>query len=116
MAPLGSRAHLALDMRRNRVLRDRMKTALLLVVSLQLYLTSGAADKSQQATRCKTDYDVCVIGAGGSGAYTAAQLKKMGRSVLVLEKSQKVSVTTVAFVTRLRAGRQSRRQSRGPTD
>jgi hypothetical protein len=26
----------------------------------------------------RADYDVCVVGCGGSGAYTAVQLKKLG--------------------------------------
>lgn len=37
----------------------------------------------------KAEYDVCVVGCGGSGAFTATKLKKMGYSVLVLEKQER---------------------------
>lgn len=37
----------------------------------------------------KAEYDVCVVGCGGSGAYTATKLKKMGYNVLVLEKQDR---------------------------
>ena len=46
---------------------------------------------SEGATAAKKpDYDVCVIGAGGSGAYAAVTLKDLGHSVLVLEKEARV--------------------------
>ena len=43
------------------------------------------------AKDCKSDYDVCVVGAGGSGAFTAVKLKQKGHKVLVLEKDNRVS-------------------------
>ena len=45
------------------------------------------------------DYDVCVVcvvGAGGSGAYTAVRLKEEGFQVLVLEKTDRVKLRVLA--------------------
>jgi heterodisulfide reductase subunit A-like polyferredoxin len=48
--------------------------------------------KSPGRNPCKkprADYDVCVVGCGGSGAYTAVQLMKLGYRVLVLEQQNR---------------------------
>ena len=56
-----------------------------------LVVEGGKANKYAQPSNCgEIDYDVCVVGAGGSGAYTAVRLKEEGFRVLVLEKTDRV--------------------------
>ncbi|KXZ54236.1 hypothetical protein GPECTOR_5g327 [Gonium pectorale] len=42
------------------------------------------------AGKCATEFDVCVVGAGGAGLFTAVRLKQMGYRALVLEKADRV--------------------------
>ena len=49
--------------------------------------------RSRQAT-VKTEYDVIVVGAGGSGLATAVSAASVGRKVLVLEKEANIGGTT----------------------
>jgi hypothetical protein len=43
--------------------------------------------------QCRSEHDVCIVGAGGSGAFTAVKLKQKGYNVLVLEKDNRVSLS-----------------------
>ena len=59
-----------------------------LLPTILLVLLSWASEGVIAAK--KPDYDVCAIGAGGSGAFAAVTLKDLGHSVLVLEKEARV--------------------------
>ena len=59
------------------------------------WLTASAASAAATRSRLRDalatpgaciQRDVCVIGGGGSGPYAAVELRKMGKSVVLLEK------------------------------
>lgn len=63
---------------------------MLLVAGLLLLLSApGTTAQPDACDSAKAEYDVCVVGCGGSGGYTAARLNKLGYKVLVLEKQDR---------------------------
>lgn len=54
-----------------------------------LFTTLATRAQPEACDSDKAEYDVCVVGCGGSGAFIATKLKKMGYSVLVLEKQDR---------------------------
>ena len=63
---------------------------LALALGTAALVEGGKATKYAPSNCGEIDYDVCVVGAGGSGAYTAVRLKEEGFRVLVLEKTDRV--------------------------
>src|SRR4051812_6502339 len=73
------------------------------VLKLLSYSAAGfaAAGLSSRTAFAKTkvvERDVCVIGGGSAGTYTAVALKDAGRSVVVLESKQRLGGHTETYV------------------
>ncbi|HEY3254616.1 MAG TPA: FAD-dependent oxidoreductase, partial [Polyangiaceae bacterium] len=73
------------------------------VLKLLSYSAAGfaAAQLSSRTALAKTrtiERDVCVIGGGSSGTYAAVALKDAGRSVVVLERKQRLGGHTETYV------------------
>lgn len=89
--PLVRRA--AVDDRRATMLLSTSLCAPAALLLLLLGLLSGVAQLTE-AGRCSAAdnrIDVCIIGAGGSGAFAAVKLRQAGHSVLVVDRSERAS-------------------------
>src|SRR3954466_9425119 len=80
------------------MMRLRRRNVLkLLSYSAAGFATAGLSSRTAFAKTKTIERDVCVIGGGASGPYTAVALKDAGRSVVVLESKQRLGGHTETY-------------------
>ena len=81
------------------MMRLRRRNVLkLLSYSAAGFATAGLSSRTAFAKTKTIERDVCVIGGGASGTYTAVAVKDAGRSVVVLESKQRLGGHTETYV------------------
>ena len=65
---------------------------------LAYFGSSSAINLSQFAERDRITRDVCVIGGGSSGTYGAIRLREFGKSVVVIEKNNRLGGHTHTYI------------------
>jgi len=81
------------------MMRLRRRNVLkLLSYSAAGFAAAGLSSRSAFAKTRTIERDVCVIGGGSAGTYTAVGVKDAGRSVVVLERKQRLGGHTETYV------------------